>query len=596
MASFTERVSVLIDVTGDKASSGLASIKGAVADAEGGFGKLKAGAGAAFDSIGIMGPAAIAAAGAAVGKFILNTVNGFEDLALKANDFASATGLAVDDASRWMEVAGDVGVNVGTLEGAINKMNLAAGKGDLAKLGIEGQTTSDQLLNALTHLQNIPDASQRATEGVKIFGKSWTNLAPLVESSKDLKQALQDVSEGQVIDPAEVEKAKRYRDAVDNLSDAWANFTLKVGEAAIGPISDTLELVGEIADQVGSLGGKAGGGVDWGEVFGLSKLSDITGGLKQAGDSSMSLMDNVKGLGKATFGLIPGLGGWADSTFTVTSASDKAAQAAQDVADAAKAQADQVAAATQAITDNTNAVLASINSQLGFEDAQSKTTKAITDYVTAAVDAGNEAGTNTGLNLKYTDAMRGAEQAALAQASAAVKLAQDTATASGTALTAGESNDIMRASLLDVANTLGPNDPLRAHLYDYIAQLGDVDRDVHTDVTADTSQAEKAISNLMGSIRSFVLPHNTVLGASTQVQGNPGGGGGGVGVSGFAAATTAAVPVASTYTGGGSQRAGQVVNVVYNAPAGVNPTDVVRVLNQWTSSRGTPVTSGATGL
>ena len=43
-----------------------------------------------------------------------------------------------------------------------------------------------------------------------------------------------------------------------------------------------------------------------------------------------------------------------------------------------------------------------------------------------------------------------------------MKLAQDTATAPGTALTAGESNDIMRASLLDVANTLGPNDPLRA--------------------------------------------------------------------------------------------------------------------------------------
>jgi hypothetical protein len=594
VASFTERVSVLIDVTGDKASSSLQSIKGAVADAEGVFVKLKAGAGAAFDAIGVIGPAAIAAAAGAAAKYVVDMVNGFEDLALKANDFASATGLAVDDASRWMEVAGDVGVNVGTLEGAINKMNLAAGRGDLAKLGIEGQTTSDQLLNALTHLQGIPDASTRATEGVKIFGKSWTNLAPLVESSKDLRQALKDVSEGQVIDPAEVEKAKRYRDAVDNLSDAWANFTLKVGEAAIGPISDTLELVGELADQIGSLGGKAGGGVDWGEVFGLSKLSDVTGGLKQAGDSSLSLVDNMKGIGKATFGLIPGLGGWADSTFTVTSASDQAAKSAQDVADAAKAQADQVAAATQAITDNTNAVLASINSQLGFEDAQSKTTKAIENYVTAAVDAGNEAGTNTGLNLKYTDAMRGAEQAALAQASAAVKLAQDTATASGTALTAGQSNDIMRASLLDVASTLGPNDPLRAHLYDYIAQLGSVDRDVHSTITADTSQAEKAISNLMGSIRSFVLPHNTVLGASTQTSGY--GAPAGVGVSATATASSgSSVPGVSTTTAGGV-RAGQVVNVTYHAPPGVNPADVVRVLNQWTTTRGTPVTSGATGL
>jgi hypothetical protein len=472
-------------------------------------------------------------------------------------------------------------------------MNLAAGKGTLAKLGIEAGTTNDELLASLQHLQGIPDSTQRATEGVAIFGKSWQKLAPLVESSQDLRQALKDVSEGQAINPAEVQKAKEFRDAVDNLSDSWKNFTLKVGEFAIGPITDGVEVVGNLAEAIGKLATAGGGkgGVDWGEVLGGNKLADVTSGLKQASDGSLSLADNMKGIGKATIGLIPGLGGWADENLSVKSSSDKAAEAADAVTASAKAQAEQVAAATQAITDNTNAVLASINSQLGFEDAQSKTTKAIDNYVSSAVTAGAEAGTNTDLNLKYTDAMRGAEQAALAQASAAVKLAQDTATASGTALTAGQSNDIMRASLLDVAMTLGPNDPLRAHLYDYIAQLGDVDRSVHTEVTADTSQAEKAISNLMGSIRSFVLPHNTVLGATTSGYNAPAG----VGVSATASSAGGVAPASSTRVTGGV-RAGQVVNVTYNAPPGVNPVDVVRVLNRWTSTRGTPVTTGATGL
>jgi hypothetical protein len=594
VASFTERVSVLIDVTGDKASSSLSSIKGAVADAEGGFGKLKAGAGAAFDSIGVLGPAAIAAAAGAAAKYVVDMVNGFEDLALKANDFASATGLAVDDASRWMEVAGDVGVNVGTLEGAINKMNLAAGKGDLAKLGIEGQTTSDQLLNALTHLQGIPDASTRATEGVKIFGKSWTQLAPLVESSKDLRQALKDVSEGQVIDQAEVEKAKRYRDAVDNLSDAWANFTLKVGEAAVGPITDTLELVGELADQIGSLGGKAGGGVDWGEVFGLSKLGDVTGGLKQAGDSSLSLVDNMKGIGKATFGLIPGLGGWADSTFSVTSAQDDAAQATEDATAAAKAQADQAKATQDAIELLTNAVLASFNSQLAYEDAQGKTTKAIGEYVAAAVEAGNAAGESKDLNDKYKGSMNDAEQAALGQAAAAAKLAEDTAKAKGETITAAEKNAAMRESLLGIVQMLGPNDPLRAALMGYITQLGQIPADKNTEITADTSQAEKAISNLMGSIRSFVLPHNTVLGATTQAAGYAAPAG--VGVSATAASSSSVPGVSSSTSVAGGVRAGQVVNVTYNAPPGVNPTDVVRAIDRWTATRGTPAMTGATGL
>jgi hypothetical protein len=61
------------------------------------------------------------------------------------------------------------------------------------------------------------------------------------------------------------------------------------------------------------------------------------------------------------------------------------------------------------------------------------------------------------------------------------------------------------------------------------------------------------------------------------------------------ASSGSSVPGVSTTTAGGV-RAGQVVNVTYHAPPGVNPADVVRVLNQWTTTRGTPVTSGATGL
>ena len=594
VASFTERVSVLIDVTGDKAASSLQTFKGKVNDAEGAFGKLKAGASGAFDMIGALGPAAAAGAALAVGKAVESMVTGFEDLALKANDFAQATGLGVDEASRWMEVAGDVGVNVETLGGAINKMNLAAGKGTLKQLGVEGETTGDQLLASLQHLQSIPSASERATEGVAIFGKSWTQLAPLVESSKDLKQALKDVSSGQAINPAEVQKAKEFRDAMDNLSDSWTNFTMQVGEAAIGPITDVLETVGNIGEAIGKLGG-AGGGVDWGEVFGMNTLSDITGGLKQASDGSLSLVDNMKGIGKATFGLIPGLGGWADSTFTVSNAQDTATAASDALALSAKKQAEQVAAATKEIDDNTRAVLGAINSQLGFEDAQGKTTKAIGEYVDAAVVASQEGGTNAAAVDKMKASMNDAEQAALAQASAALKLAQDTATASGASLTAGESNDVLRAALLDVASTLGPNDPLRAALFGYIDQLGKVPRDVTTDVNADTSQAEREIKGLMGTIQQLVLPKNVHIGATTSTSAAAAPTGGGPTVGATAGATAGGLPGAVTphlqAAGGGGH-----TTIVYNAPPGMNAADVVRVLNRWATTRGAVATAGATGL
>ena len=594
MASFTERVQVLIDVTGEKAASSLSTFKDKVGDAEGAFGKLKAGASGAFDMIGSLGPIAAAGAGAAIGKAVYGMVTDFEDLALSANDFAQASGLAVDDASRWMEVAGDVGVNVGTLEGAINKMNLAAGKGDLAKLGIEGETTNEQLLNSLTHLQAIPDASQRATEGVKIFGKSWTNLAPLVESSQNLKQALADVSSGQVIDQAEVEKAKEFRDAMDNLSDTWKNFALHVGEAAIGPITDTLELVKELGDAVGKLGEKAGGGKggpDWWEVFGGNKIKDITGGLKQAADGSLSLADNMKGIGKATIGLVPGLGGWADENLTVKDTQEQATDATAAATAAAKAQADQAQATQDAIEALTNAVLASFNSQLAYEDAQGKTTKAINDYVAAAVDAGNAAGESTDLNDKYKASMNDAEQAALGQAAGAAKLAEDTAKAKGETITAAEKNAVMRQSLLDIVQTLGPNDPLRQHLMEYITQLGEVPPKVSTEAELDTSEAMKKLTALT---RAYLSAPAYIFGGAPAPSAHGYNAPAGVGVSAQAAGGAPA-PSSSTMVAGGV-RAGQVVNVTYNAPPGVNPADMVRVLNRWTSTRGTPVTSGATGL
>ena len=187
--------------------------------------------------------------------------------------------------------------------------------------------------------------------------------------------------------------------------------------------------------------------------------------------------------------------------------------------------------------------------------------------------------------------MNDAEQAALGQAAGAAKLAEDTAKAKGETITAAEKNEAMRQSLLDIVQTLGPNDPLRQHLMDYITQLGEVQPPVHTDVTADTSQAEKAISNLMGSIRSFVLPHNTVLGATTQTSGYNAPAG--VGVSAQAAAGAPA-PSSDDGRRWGARRAGRERHL--QRTPGVNPADLVRALNRWTSTRGTPVTSGATGL
>ncbi len=102
--------------------------KGAVAGAEGGMGKLKAGSKVAFDAISANAASFAAAAGGALVTFAAQGVTAFQNLALSADKFAGATGLAVEEASRLMEVAGDLGIEAGTVETAIGKMNTNLGK------------------------------------------------------------------------------------------------------------------------------------------------------------------------------------------------------------------------------------------------------------------------------------------------------------------------------------------------------------------------------------------------------------------------------------------------------------------------------------
>ena len=109
------------------AQAAFSNFKTSVAGAEGGMNKFKAGAGAALDSVKANAAAfAVAAAGSII-AFAKASVTAFQDLALSAGKFADASGLAVEDASRYIEAAGDIGVPVEALETANGRLNRTIG-------------------------------------------------------------------------------------------------------------------------------------------------------------------------------------------------------------------------------------------------------------------------------------------------------------------------------------------------------------------------------------------------------------------------------------------------------------------------------------
>ncbi len=133
--------------------------------------KLKAGSKVAFDAISANAATFATAAAGAVVTFAAQGISAFQDLALSADKFAGATGLAVEEASRLMEVAGDLGIEAGTVETAIGKMNQNLGKSpDLfEELGVQVEYAKDgtvdaneTFLNVIDRLNKIKDPAERA--------------------------------------------------------------------------------------------------------------------------------------------------------------------------------------------------------------------------------------------------------------------------------------------------------------------------------------------------------------------------------------------------------------------------------------------------
>lgn len=217
--------------------------------------------------------AALATAGAAaIGAFVVKSVSAFQDLALASGKFADATGLSTEQASRLIEVVGDIGVEAATVEKSVSFMNKTLGNSPevFRELGVEiaktssGATDVNQtFLNVIDRLNGIKDPAQRAAAGTKLLGKSWGELAELVAlGSDELAAALAKVSDSKVIDEDEVRKAREFRAAVDELKDKFEDFALALGEKVVPLLSDVLDFVNAIS------GGDLTGGA-------LSKLAEL---------------------------------------------------------------------------------------------------------------------------------------------------------------------------------------------------------------------------------------------------------------------------------------------------------------------------------
>jgi hypothetical protein len=234
------------------AKAAFGNFKTAVADAEGGMGKFKAGANVALDAVKANAGNLALAGAAAFGTFATKAITAFQDIALASGKFADATGLSVEDASRYLEVAGDLSIPVDAVEGAIGRLNktIGADPDKVRNLGVDLVYLNDgsldvnaTFLKTIERIKGIKDPAEKARVATQLLGKGWQSMSELIEmGADDLKASLDSVSSAQIISDEELAKAKEYRDTIDDLGDLWNSFVISAGGAFVTFANDTKEL------------------------------------------------------------------------------------------------------------------------------------------------------------------------------------------------------------------------------------------------------------------------------------------------------------------------------------------------------------------
>jgi hypothetical protein len=499
--------------------------------------------GALAGAAAAVGPLAAGVAG--VGAAAVLAAQKFGELALEAKNFSTVSGTNLGESSRWIEVVGDLGVNADTAESAIGRMNKGIGKGtiDLSSFGITAGSTSDNFIALLEHIGRIDDASQQAAVGAQVFGKAWQGLAPLIANVDQLRDRLALVSDQKIITPDKVRAAENLRDAMDSLTDAVDDLELTIGSFTVKPVADAVTIVGNLRQAVEEAKNQAQDTPIIGELFkGLDSIPGPLGGvvaginaLKDSTDTSNGVLNAYRaGLGDLA-AQIPGVGGALDGLIggesaqeaatrrtneAMTEQADKNAAAAFAAAmhagderllaaeyqnvmitqDQYKASVDAVTKAhqesRQALLDEAAALQTQSDAMFAASNSQFAADKSARDLSQAFADLPGKIDTITKSSADAETKQRQVQQAyddaakaAVGNADATVRLAQDTATASGATFGHTQRLDTWNATMLTSA--ANANGPLHQAIVDHISAVNGIPAEKVTDILAHTPNLEE---------------------------------------------------------------------------------------------------------
>lgn len=215
-------------------------------------------------------PAVAATAAGALAALGLKTAASFADMALAAGKLSDATGLSAEQAGRWVEVAGDIGVSSETITSAFGKLNKTIGENPAKweAVGITATDTQGRILQAIDAINATEDPAAKSALAAQLFGRGWQQAAELIaEGSGQIKVNLEAVADVKAVSDDDVSAAREYRASMDALGDSIEELGLALGKSLVpgiaaaaagiakllntGPIKQALDIIGAGAEAAG---------------------------------------------------------------------------------------------------------------------------------------------------------------------------------------------------------------------------------------------------------------------------------------------------------------------------------------------------------
>ena len=178
------------------------------------------------------------------------------------------TDTSIGDVQRWREATVDMGVDFSAWSTSMTMMTQKIGaqgeagdtlRAKIAALGVSVtdangnyRSTSDIMQDLLPALSNVGDAQTRDADALAIFGRSWQNIAPMIDNGTAAVNAFKEASP--VMSDEDAQKVQNFRIEWGIMSEKMEVFQADIGLGIIEWFQNIAQFGAEAGVEISSLG------------------------------------------------------------------------------------------------------------------------------------------------------------------------------------------------------------------------------------------------------------------------------------------------------------------------------------------------------